>query len=325
VTVETAAGQDALEQMLAAAEKSLKKLARRDGSLLWVELGTTLPPWDVPRDFQEPYFQAACDEDDEDEDDETEAVEGTAETSSEEPAPLEPLPSPPLGPADMGDDELYERMQSTYAAAVSYVDAGIGLLREKAGDGTVFLVTSDQGFPLGEHGIIGTAGAAPHDELIHLPLLVCLPGEAHAGRRVARLTQAVDLAPTLAEAFGLHAPDAHGHSLWPLLRGEAEQVRAYAVAGETALCLRTPDWSLQLPAETGRRPQLFVKPEDRSEVNDVAQHHLEWTEYLERLLHEFVAATRHPGGLEAPALRTLEEVNEEAARSRAGGVPSSAG
>ena len=120
------------------------------------------------------------------------------------------------------------------------------------------------------------------------------------------LTQSIDLAPTLAEAFGLHAPDTHGRSLWPLLRGEVEKVRDYAVAAAVGLCLRTPEWALLLPpAETGRKPQLFVKPEDRGEVNDVAQHHHEWVEYLEQLLREFVTATRRPGSLEAPALRPI--------------------
>src|SRR5262249_13401468 len=227
---------------------------------LWIELATTLPPWDVPRDFQEPYFQTEEAEDDEDEEDEDEEDEDEPEEEAveeaadeEPPPPLEPLPSPPLGPGDANDDQLYERMQSSYAAAVSYLDAGIGLLREKAGGEVLLLVTSDAGFPLGEHGVVGAAGAPPHDELIHVPLLVCLPGEAEAGRRVAGLTQAVDRAPTLAEAFGLHAPEAHGHSLWPLLRGEAEQVRACVVAGDTAFCLRTPDWALQVPPPgTGR-------------------------------------------------------------------------
>jgi arylsulfatase A-like enzyme len=303
VAVESAEGEEPLDQPLTAADKALKKLAKSERWLLWVELATLLPPWDTPADFLQSYFEA-----EEPEDDHEDGDAGPANTE-EALEPIEPLARPTLGPIDPSDDDLYYRLQSTYAAAASYLDAGIGLLLDKVrelGDSTLVIVTSDGGFPLGEHGMVGVTDAPPHDELVHVPLLVRVPGSAEGGRRVAGLTQAVDLTPTIAEAFGLSAGDLHGRSLWPLLRGETEKVRDYAVAAGAGLCIRTPERALVLPpAETGRTPQLFVKPEDRSEVNDVRQHHLEWAEYLERLLEEFVAATQKPGALEAPALREL--------------------
>ena len=308
VSVASTEDEEPLDQPLVAAEKALKKLAKQDGWLLWIELATLLPPWNAPADFLESYFQPEAAEADayDDEEDEEEEDEDEEEPFEEEMERIEPLPGPKLGPADASDDDLYYRLQSTYAAAVSYLDAGIGLVLEKVRalcDDTLFLVTSDVGLPLGERGIVGVDGSAAHEELIHLPLLVRLPGDAEAGRRVAGLTQAVDLAPTLAEAFGLHAPDSHGRSLWQLLRGTAEHVRAYAVARAVGWCVRTPLWAILLPpAETGRKPQLFVKPDDRSEVNDVAQHYLEWVEYLERLLRDFVEVTKRQGPLDVPAL-----------------------
>ncbi len=151
-----------------------------------------------------------------------------------------------------------------------------------------------------------------HEEIIHLPLIVRLPRNAEAGRRVATLTQAVDLAPTLAEFFGVALPDAHGKSLLPLLRGQVEHVREYAVAGVRVgegieWCLRTPEWGFLLPVrphpdEAQREPQLFVKPDDRWEVNEVRHHHLELAEGFEKTLRAFVAATCQPGPLDAPAL-----------------------
>jgi arylsulfatase A-like enzyme len=308
VAVESSETEEPLDQPLTAADKALKKLAKNERWLLWVELATLLPPWDTPADFQQSYFEEGEPEHDEGGEHDEDGEQGDPD-AEETPEPVEPLPRPALGPVDPNDDDLYYRMQSTFAAAVSYLDAGIGLLLDKVrdvGDDTLVLVTSDAGFPLGEHGIVGLTDAPPHEELIHLPLLVRLPGGAEAGRRVAGLTQAVDLAPTLAEAFGLRVPDAHGRSLRPLLRGTAENVRDYAVTEAAGLCLRTPEWALLLPpAETGGKPQLFVKSEDRSEVNDVTQHHLEWSEYLQRLLGEFVAATRRPGRFETPALRDV--------------------
>jgi arylsulfatase A-like enzyme len=159
-----------------------------------------------------------------------------------------------------------------------------------------------------------------HDEVIHLPLLVRLPG-GEGGRRVSALTQAVDLAPTLAELFGATLPGAHGHSLLPLLRGEAGQVRAYAcagleVGGGVEWALRGPDWVFLLPVrphphDPSRGPQLYVKPDDRWEVNNVVQHHLELAERLEQALRAFVAGAREPGPLRPPALPEEGEVGDD--------------
>src|SRR5262249_40666480 len=179
-------------------------------------------------------------------------------------------------------------------------------------DQMLLLVTADRGLPLGEHGIVGEFRPWLHDELIHLPLLVRLPGAAEAGRRVFALTQPVDLPPTLLESFGLPAPEVHGHSLLPLARGETEQVRAYACSGlrlgdAVEWALRTPEWGFLLPVRPApdptRRPQLYVKPDDRWEVNNVLQHHLELGEHLEQVLRGFVAATRRPGPVGGPGLR----------------------
>src|SRR5262249_60562935 len=52
----------ALEAAVAEAAKLLRRLARRDDWLLWLDLSTALPAWDVPPEFQEPYFRAEAGE-----------------------------------------------------------------------------------------------------------------------------------------------------------------------------------------------------------------------------------------------------------------------
>jgi arylsulfatase A-like enzyme len=143
-------------------------------------------------------------------------------------------------------------------------------------------------------------------------LLVRWPGEVEAGLRVGALTQAIDLAPTLAELFGGSLAAAHGHSLLPFLRGEAGAERPYVcsgleIGGEVEWALRTPEWAFLLPrpqsADTNPRgPALYVKPDDRHEVNNVVQHQLERAEELEKALRAFVAATAEPGPLWPPPL-----------------------
>jgi hypothetical protein len=129
---------------------------------------------------------------------------------------------------------------------------------------------------------------------------------------VPALTQGVDLAPTLAGLFGVSLPGAHGHDLLRLARGEVGEVRPYACSGlrvgeAVEWALRTPEWALLLPVQPApgdppRATQLYVKPDDRWEVNNVVQHHLDFAEQLERTLRAFVAAAARPGPLGVPPL-----------------------
>jgi arylsulfatase A-like enzyme len=199
-------------------------------------------------------------------------------------------------------------LHTSYATAVTYVDTAIGQLLQaleglEGGSDILLIVTTDTGQNLGEHGIVGTCRPWLHDELIHLPLVLRLPSAAKAGRRVTALTQAVDLAPTLADWFQAPMTDIHGHSLLPLARGEIDSIRPYAcaalqVGNAIEYALRTPEWAFLLPIKLNtedaeRGPQLYVKPDDRWEVNNMLQHHLELVEKLEQTLRDFVTTTCH--------------------------------
>ncbi len=67
-------------------------------------------------------------------------------------------------------------------------------------------------------------------------------------------------------------------------------------------------WAYLLPLgdDAGRAAQLYVKPDDRWELNDVLQHHPALAEHLDAVLRGFMAAIRQPGPLQAPALRDVE-------------------
>ncbi len=296
--VREAEGAMALDAVLEATGAALERLERRDNWLLWIDVASVLPPWiDTPAEIQEAYFNVEAEgEDDEEANDE--------DVEANEPLTLfRELPT--AGLIDRDDDHLYLSLQTSYAAAVTSVDAGIGQLLQaldglEGGDDILLIVTTDTGQNLGEHGIIGTCRPWLHDELIHLPLLLRLPGATEAGRRVAALTQAVDLAPTLADWFQAPMADVHGRSLLPLARGEVESIRPHAYSGlqvgeAIEYALRTPEWAFLLPIKPSvddgeRAPQLYVKPDDRWEVNNVMQHHLELAEQLDRTLRDFTAA-----------------------------------
>jgi hypothetical protein len=120
--------------------------------------------------------------------------------------------------------------------------------------------------------------------------------------------------------------DAQGHDLLPLARGQAEVVRAcactgLALGGGREWLLRTPGWALVLPVEglpgdPPRDRQLFAKPEDRWEVNNVVQHHLELADHLEAVLRAFVAAAGQSGPLQPPVVCDEDDLVREESGDR---------
>jgi hypothetical protein len=85
----------------------------------------------------------------------------------------------------------------------------------------------------------------PYEELAHTPMLLRGPG-IKAGQRIRAFVQSCDVAPTVCEwlGIGLH-PDMQGKSLLPLVRGEVDKVRDFAVAGYHGYSwgMFTDDWS----------------------------------------------------------------------------------
>lgn len=240
-----------------------------DGGVLWIDGPDLALPWSLPRDLLESYCEP----------------------------PEEPWPDPPLGVWPKVDIADLLRLHNTFGAVVTYFDAQLdALLKDMDAAADVLVcVTARCGLPLGEHGLVGTGRAWLHEELVHVPLAMRFPGCRDAGRRIAALTQPADLPPALAQLTAGQAPNpAVGWGLLPLLNDAAETIRphvrsALTVGASAELALRTPDWALLVPTKVPagdppRGPQLYVKPDDRWEVNDVRQQHLELAEELEATL-----------------------------------------
>ena len=110
------------------------------------------------------------------------------------------------------------------------VDESLGrildaLAKKGALDDTVILLTGDNGYFYGEHGLSEERRLA-YEESIRLPLLVRYPRLVKAGSKPAQIALTIDLAPTLLELGGA-APEhpLDGRSLVPVLRGGAPDWR----------------------------------------------------------------------------------------------------
>ena len=303
MTKRKASAKNITENLGKTAADALKKLSGEDQWLLCVESTALLSPWRLPAEFRDMYFQIDGDE-----------VVPEGERAH--------IAAPMTGqlPQRVDEDELtlQESIRFTYGGAVSFVDDAIGQVlaeTEPLLDDALLIVTSDRGLPLGEHGWVGESLPAPHEELIHIPLIIRLPRTIAGGRRVSALTQPVDLYPTILERFGLKASAAHGSSLSSLCQGRDESIRPYACSGmhfndSVTWALRTPRWGLIVErwrpgVESDGVRRLYVKPEDRWEVNDVAQHHPDQAQCLADTLGAFIQATRDHGPIQYPELHEI--------------------
>jgi N-acetylglucosamine-6-sulfatase len=119
-------------------------------------------------------------------------------------------------------------------ASLPAVDRGIGRILDALAkadelDNTVIVVTSDNGFFLGEHRL-ALGKNLPYEEAIRVPLVMRLPpslGQVPPGSTIHEPVANIDLAPTLLELAGakpcissLQCRVMDGRSLMPLLHGE---------------------------------------------------------------------------------------------------------
>ena len=72
------------------------------------------------------------------------------------------------------------------------------------------------------------------EQVVHVPLIIRMPGGRNGGRRISQTVQLVDLYPTILDLLNLSVDQGHlhGRSLKPILEGgEAESVPAYTSGG----------------------------------------------------------------------------------------------
>jgi arylsulfatase A-like enzyme len=300
--------------LIAAVEAGLDLLTGDTSSLFWIETDRPLPPWSINDDVFAAYFDACGPLLEEDED----ATASDGKPVVDEMPP--PWADPPSGEVQGLSERDWRRLAASVASVTSQLDTELGEIFERLREAgldrdCLWLMTASAGLPLGEHRHIGYRHPSLHEERTHVPLMLRLPDGRQAGRRVSALTQPVDILPTLMEWFQLPLPSGvHGKSLLPLATRRCEPIRQYAVSGLQVgdardWVLQTPQWKLILPAPSAaedavQRAQLFEKPDDRWEVNDLRAKHLEWAEHLEQCLHGFVEAAAADGPLVPPVLQT---------------------
>jgi arylsulfatase A-like enzyme len=141
----------------------------------------------------------------------------------------------------------------------------------------LIMLIGARGFPLGEHARIGGVDPRMYSEQLHVPWLVRFPGNLGGLARSAMLTSHCDVPPTLCDWLDhdrtLERLTSRGTSIVPLASADSIAWRdAVLSVSTTARSLRTPNWCLREDLSPDLSPaELYVRPDDRWEANDVAR------------------------------------------------------
>ncbi|MEM9352501.1 MAG: hypothetical protein AAGA92_05770 [Planctomycetota bacterium] len=215
--------------------------------MLWVHCKGLASTWDAPLDLRRELLD----------DDEIQPFAGAA---------------PPFGLSPEDDPDVLLSYRAAYAAQVAVLDVCIAALLTASQSlskrkSPLFAMTSCRGLALGEHQ---SSSAPVHNECLHVPSIIGFSEAQRPGLRVAGL-QTPDVVTEAIEAWFGHEPTSTtsiGAGGLPNLVSVVEPW--YAV--------RTNDWTLidllgneqSEPADT-TNPRLYASPDDRWELNNVAE------------------------------------------------------
>ena len=117
-------------------------------------------------------------------------------------------------------DSFYRAYCETLLALDDSVGRVLDYLESSGLDqSTLVIYMSDNGFLLGEHGLIDKRHA--YEESMRIPMLVYAPGYVPAGSVVNQLVRNIDIAPTILELARVRNPEKmDGRSVLAALRGE---------------------------------------------------------------------------------------------------------
>jgi len=233
--------------------------------LAWLHSSALLDCWDAPPELADQF------------------------TAEEDPPPYR-LVQPPceICNAYVDPDDLLAYTHA-YAAEVQVWDQCVAMLlatleEHRLLDRVMIILTSSCGYPLGEHRVVGPhvgkrdpAPTPLYGESIQVPLIISPTRLELQGRRLLQPAQ-LNQVPRFASACCQEDLAAFEDAVQ-----QARQL-PFAVctnhSGEAAI--QSPAWLL---IDRQPQPELFVKPDDRWEVNDVAQRCPEIASELARLLH----------------------------------------
>jgi arylsulfatase A-like enzyme len=248
----------ALARLFGAAYEEIAAPAEASPRLVWVHARGTYGPWDAPL-----YLQRSLLDDD-------------------DPSPLEAADPPDDTFTSGANPDTAFQYGCAYASQVMVLDAcwnGIleAVQTSEAALPWLVMLIGARGYPLGEHGRVGGVDARLYGEQLHVPWLIRFSDGRGQLARSGQLTSPLDVMPTLldwVDGGGKEEP-AHfdGMSTLPLIGAARPVWRDTLIAASESgpRAIRTAEWCLRQDTTADGLDELYVRPDDRWETNDVAK------------------------------------------------------
>ncbi|MBT4692484.1 MAG: hypothetical protein HOB73_03990 [Planctomycetaceae bacterium] len=264
--------------------------------LLWIHADSLGKCWDAPVELRE-MFRG---------DDDPEASTVTAPPLAHQQHPLEP------------DEQL--QVSHPYAAQVCVVDTCLAAIYsalenyslEHPSEPILLIVTAARAIPLGQHGTVGYQQAALYSEQLHVPMFASILKAASrvSCSRSQRMLQSESIYQTLVEWFGCvntngdELPQCQ-QSFLPLIADEssvevcnlANAVAISKTDQSSEIAITTAAWFAKVVAK--QVTELFVKPDDRWDINEISDKRRDVTSVIEEL---FTAGDLQQFPVELPKL-----------------------